>query len=362
MKLADIAELVGGRLVGPGDVEIVGVASVVDAGPDEMAYAVAPAWIDLLRDGSAGAAFLPFDVSDFGRPYVVASDPKAAALRLAAHFAPPPAFPPGVAPGASVDASAVVDATSTILHGAFVGPGARIGAGAVVMPGATVMHNATIGEGSRLYPGVYVGERCRVGRNCTLWPNAVIGADGFGYAMNDGRHEKIPQLGIVILEDDVDVGAGSCVDRATVGRTVIGEGTKIDNQVQVGHNCSIGKHCILVSQVGLAGSVRVGDYTILAARAGVADNITIGSGVIVGAGSGVVRDVPDGARVAGIPAVPHLEWKRGIANLRHFKDLQDAVRDLSRRLDALDRNGTRGLKGGAPDGSDESNPRREGRS
>ncbi|MCC6156787.1 MAG: UDP-3-O-(3-hydroxymyristoyl)glucosamine N-acyltransferase [Deltaproteobacteria bacterium] len=362
MRLADIAQLVGGRLVGPVDVEIVGVASVLDAGPDEIAYAIAPAWIELLRTGRAGAAFLPFDAHDFGRPHIVVADPKSAALRLAAHFAPQPTFDPGVAPGASVDPSATVDPTATIMPGAFIGTGAHIGAGAVVMPGAVVMHEATIGDGSRLYPGVYVGERCRVGRNCTLWPNAVIGADGFGYAMNDGRHEKIPQLGIVVLGDDVDVGAGSCVDRATVGRTVIGEGTKIDNQVQVGHNCRIGKHCILVSQVGLAGSVNVGDYSILAARAGVADNITIGSGVIVGAGAGVVRDLPDGARVAGIPAVPHLEWKRGIANLKHFKDLQDSVRDLSRRLDALDRTGTRGIKGGAPEGSDEPSPGRKGRS
>ncbi len=362
MKLADIAELVAGRLVGPGDVEIVGVASVADAAPGEMAYAVAPAWIEALREGSAGAAFVPFDVADLARPYIVVADPKAAALSLAAHFAPPPVFEPGFAPGAFVDASARVDPSATILHGAYVGPGSRVGEGAVVMPGAVVMHEAAIGDGTRLYPGAFVGSRCVIGRNCTLWPNAVIGADGFGYQMNDGRHEKIPQLGIVVLGDDVDVGAGSCVDRATVGRTVIGEGTKIDNQVQVGHNCVIGKHCILVSQVGLAGSVRVGDYSILAARAGVADNISIGSGVIVGAGSGVVRDIPDGARVAGIPAVPHLEWKRGIANLRHFKDLQDAVRDLSRRLDALDPGGAGGLKGGAPDGSDGPDPRRQGRS
>ncbi|MCZ7586978.1 MAG: UDP-3-O-(3-hydroxymyristoyl)glucosamine N-acyltransferase [Deltaproteobacteria bacterium] len=167
----------------------------------------------------------------------------------------------------------------------------------------------------------------------------MIGADGFGYALGGGRHNKIPQLGIVVIENDVEIGANACVDRATVGRTVVGEGTKIDNLVQVAHNCVIGKHCVLVSQVGLAGSVRLGDYCILGARAGVADNVEVGAGSMVAGMSGVNCDLPPESKVGGLPAYNHIDWKRNLVHERHlhrtvrdFEKLKKRVAELEKRL------------------------------
>lgn len=335
--LSEIALWVGGRLIGDGAKIVVDVSGVRDAGPDDITYAVGEPFVSRLKSGTAGAAFLREPVEGLAVPQIIVDDPKAAAIATAARLRPVPTWAQGTAAEAYVDAAAEVDPTASVMPGAYVGPRARVGARTVLMPGVCVMNDARVGCDGRLYPGVYIGAHCIVGDRAILWPHACIGADGFGFVNAGGRQEKIPQMGVVVIGDDVEIGASSCVDRATVGATVVGEGTKIDNQVQVGHNDAVGRHCIIVAQAGMAGSVRLGDYSVLAAKAGVADNVDIGMATIVGAGSGVLSDVGDGARVAGIPAVHHIEWKRNIGYIRRIKDLIAEIKDLRRRLTDLER-------------------------
>ncbi|MCB9476739.1 MAG: UDP-3-O-(3-hydroxymyristoyl)glucosamine N-acyltransferase [Deltaproteobacteria bacterium] len=335
-KLRDLAAIVDGRVVGDDQREIGQVASVADVRPDEITYAVSPAFLDKVRAGNAGAVIVREAVEDLAIPQLVAADPKGAAIRLAEYFAPP--IEPANAPMEQtfVHAEAQVDETAIVGAGVYVGKGTRVGPRTVLLPGTVVMEHVTIGADGRLGPCATVYARCTLGDRVILHAGVVIGADGFGYEPYDGRHNKIPHHGTVIIENDVEIGANSCVDRATVGRTVVGEGTKIDNQVQVAHNCRIGKNCILVAQTGLGGSTVVGDWTILGARAGVADNVTIGAMTLVAAGTGVINDLPEGSRVAGIPAVPAMEWKRNSARIRQLSKTAREIVELRKRLEALE--------------------------
>jgi UDP-3-O-[3-hydroxymyristoyl] glucosamine N-acyltransferase len=324
LTVRELAELVGGAVTGDGGVEIHQVAQASCVRSGEITYAISPVYVEMVRASAASAVFV-HEKQDLKIPQILVPDPKIAAIQAAMRFGPEPSYAPGISPGAFVHPGAKVDPSASVLPGASVSRGATVGARTVLMSGVSVGENAVVGEDARIHPNVAIGERCAIGNRVILHPGVCIGADGFGFYPAGGTHQKIPQRGIVEVGDDVEIGANSCIDRATVGRTVIGDGTKIDNLVQVGHNCIIGKNCILVSQVGLAGSVRIGDGAILAARAGVADNLNIGAGSIVAGMSGVANDLPAGSRVGGLPAYHHMDWKR---NLVHMKNLHRIVRHL----------------------------------
>jgi UDP-3-O-[3-hydroxymyristoyl] glucosamine N-acyltransferase len=231
---------------------------------------------------------------------------------------------------------------------------ARIGENALIYPGAAIDADVVIGRDAVIYPGVYVGPRCRIGDNVLLYPNVtiyddtilgnrvtihagtVIGEDGLGYAPHEGRWIKIPQIGVVEIEDDVEIGANCAVDRATLGRTIIGAGTKFSNQIAVGHGTHIGKHCMLVAQVGLAGSVEVGDRVTMAGQAGVVGHIRIGDGATVAAKAGVTNNVPDGETVLGQPAIPIRDMKRQIAHVMRLGELNQTVRQMEKRIAELE--------------------------
>jgi UDP-3-O-[3-hydroxymyristoyl] glucosamine N-acyltransferase len=232
---------------------------------------------------------------------------------------------------------------------------ARLAEGVRVAPFVTVSRGCSVGEGTTLYPGVYVGANCKVGRDCTLYPNVVlydgcilgdrvtihagssVGHDGFGYATHDGRHEKIPQAGWVELEDDVEIGACCTIDRATMGATIVGAGSKFSNLVAVGHGTRLGKHCLLVAQAGLAGSVVTGDYCVLAGQSGVVGHVRLGKGVRVCAQAGVTNDVADGMEVWGSPAIPSQQGRRALATLPQLPQMRSAIRRLTREVNALKR-------------------------
>ncbi|MBZ0274197.1 UDP-3-O-(3-hydroxymyristoyl)glucosamine N-acyltransferase [bacterium] len=335
IRLGDIAEHVGGRVAGDPETPIADIAQVDDVRPGEITFAVNAGFLARAIERGAAAVLVPAEF-EAPLPRVVVAEARLAAIMTAMLLHPPRERAAGRVPDAHVDADALVDPSATIMPGAYVGAGASIGAGSVLMPGAVVEEDARVGAACVLHPNVTVKERCMLGDRVILHAGVVIGADGFGYFEEGGRRVKIPQLGTVIVEDDVEIGAHSCVDRATIGRTVIGAGTKIDNLVQVGHNCLIGKNCILVSQVGLAGSVRIGDGAILAARAGVADNVAVGAHAVVGGMSGVARDVPEGAQVAGAPAYSGVDWRRNVAIMPDLHRTVRLVQRLSERVEELE--------------------------
>ncbi len=328
-RLADLAALVGGEVRGDGGLGITGVATLAEAGPDQLSFVTNARYRRQAETSRAGALLVGPGVEVAGRTLLVAPDPYLALARILAELHPAPQVAPGVHPTAVVAAGAVVDPAAHVAAHAVVGEGSRIAAGAVVGAGSVIGRDCAVGEGTVLHPRVVLYDRTVVGARCILHGGVVLGSDGFGFASHGGRHEKIPQVGRVVVEDEVEIGANSTVDRATLAETRIGAGTKIDNLVQVGHNVTIGRGCILVSQSGIAGSSELGDYVVVAGQSGVAGHLKVGAGVRVAAKSAVLQDVEAGLQVAGTPAVPAGKWRRQQALLGRLEEIH-------RRLLALE--------------------------
>ena len=332
--VSELAALVGGEVFsGSGDTVIEGPAALETARPGEISFFAHPRYAAELRTTQAGAVLVPRDFAgETSAACIRVDDPSAAFTRVTREFLREPAPPPaGVHPSAVVHPGAQVAPDASIGEQAVVMPGAVIGPRSAVLAGAYVGAGARIGSACVLHPHAVVRHGCLLGDRVILHPGVVIGSDGFGYETKDGRHAKIPQSGIVVVENDVEIGANTTVDRARFGRTVIGEGTKIDNLVMIAHNVVIGKHCIVCAQVGIAGSARIGDYVILAGQAGLVGHIRIGDGAIVGAQTGVSNDIEPGARVVGSPPRPIGEWKRSIVRVDKLAELYDRVKKLEQR-------------------------------
>lgn len=339
LALSELAARLGLPLEGDGAVIIRGVAGVRDAGPDELAYVALAKYAPLAGSTRAAALIVP---TDWNRPVpcpvLRAEKPEAAFTRAAQLFAAPaPAYPTGVHPTAVVSPEAKLGRDVHVGPLVVIEPGAAVGDRTILMAGVYVGHGAEIGEDGRLYPGVTLREHVRIGKRVILHNGVVIGGDGFGYDVDRGgvRH-KIPQIGIVVLGDDVEIGANTTVDRARFGKTRIGNGVKIDNLVQIAHNVVIGDHAVIVSQAGIAGSTIIGAKAVLAGQAGVAGHLVIGEGAIIGAQAGVTKDVPPGAYVIGFPATPQKEMAEQFANVSRLPSLKARVAELEMRLQALE--------------------------
>ncbi len=296
----DIVALVGGRYEGPSDRIIRGVATLKDAADDQLSFLGNQFYMPQVATTQAAAILVPNEVEGNDPRFIRVAKPHAALADILARWFNPRSIPQGISPLASVS------------------PKARIGVNVIVGAFSAVGDHAEIGDDSIIYPNVSIYDGCKIGRRCILHSGVVIGADGFGFATVGGRHKKIPQIGIVRIEDDVEIGANSTVDRAVLGETVIGEGTKIDNLVQVGHNVTIGKHCLIVAQVGIAGSTELGDSAVVAGQAGISGHLKIGNGAQIGGGASVFHDVPAGAKVIGNPAIPFREYARRDVLLRRL--------------------------------------------
>jgi UDP-3-O-[3-hydroxymyristoyl] glucosamine N-acyltransferase len=345
ISLAEIGPRIGAEVRGDGALCVTGVAELDRAGPGQLAFYSNTKYKNALSETKAGAVIVAADDAALvpaGAALLIAAQPYVAFAKASAMFHAELAVAPGIRKGALVDETAQVHSTAAIAAGAYVGPGARIGARTTLHAGARVLDLAVVGEACTLWSGAVVRERCVLGNRVVLQPNCVIGSDGFGFAFDlegDGSgpmHRKVPQAGIVRVEDDVEVGACTCVDRATLGETVIGRGVKIDNLVQIAHNVKVGALSLLVAQSGVSGSTELGQGVILAGQVGVVGHLKIGDGVRVGAQSGVAGDVPEGETLSGSPAMPHRDWLRAMAALPKLPELLKEVRRLQARVNELE--------------------------
>jgi UDP-3-O-[3-hydroxymyristoyl] glucosamine N-acyltransferase len=323
----------GGELVGDPTLQITGAASLGEATPGEISFFASRKYIGLLRKTLASAIFVPPDFAEtINAAQVRVSNPTKAFEQVVLKFSPKPiAFSPGIHPTAVVDASVRLGERVSIQPLAVIEAGSRIGDDTIVGAGSYIGHATVIGSACHFYPRVTIRERSKIGSRVIIHSGAVIGADGFGFEMVDGRQQKIQQLGIVQIDDDVEIGANTTIDRARFGRTWIQQGVKIDNLVQIAHNVVIGKHSVIVAQTGISGSTRVGENVTMAGQVGVVGHLEIADGTIIAAQSGIAKNLPGGVWF-GSPAVPFAERKQQIAWIHRLGKLFARVKAIEKKL------------------------------
>lgn len=339
MKLSELAELTSATLEsGSPDTEIVAAAGLDLAGEGEVTFLANPKYTPQVRDTKASAIFLSRSV-DIDRSDIAvlrAADAYLAYTRALRAFYPALAIAPGVHSSAVVDPTAVVSDQAEIGANVVVGPGCRVSAGVKIHPNVTLYEGVSIGEGSVLHSGVSVRRNCEIGCNCIIHNSSTIGSDGFGYAKDEEkRWLKIPQVGRVVLEDDVEIGANTAIDCASVGETRIKRGAKIDNLVQIGHSCTVDEDALICSQTGLAGSSSIGKRVILAGQVGIAGHLHVGDDAVLTAKSATSHDVEPGKVISGIPGFDNKDWLRSTAAFRRLADLQKKIRELEKAVEKL---------------------------
>ena len=334
--LTEIAKLVDGTLCGcDGSTVITGATGIALAGPHDVTFAVEP-HLEEAVSCNAAAVIIQEGVEGFGRPCIKVQSPRAAFNILLNIFKPELVIEHGISDKAHIGKDVQIGANVTIMDFAYVDDHAKIGDNVVLYPSTYIGQYAQIDDNTVLRAGVSIREFCKVGKNCLIHDNAVIGADGFGFITKNGKHTKVPQVGNVVIEDDVEIGCGGGIDRATTGSTVIGKGTKIDNLVHIGHNCELGENCLVVAQTGLAGSTIVGHNVTFAGQVGAKGHMTIGSNSVMAARTGLIGDVPENSFYAGFPARPHQEWLRIKAVEGRLPEMIKKVKLLEKRLKALE--------------------------
>jgi UDP-3-O-[3-hydroxymyristoyl] glucosamine N-acyltransferase len=318
VTIGEIVDFAGGEYGGDRDRSITAVAPLAQARPEQLSFLSNRKYAAQLAETKAGAILVPADLEGQNERWIRVADPYFAVARIMTRWFGARPMPQGMSPKASIASSATLGTNVAI--GAFttIGENVVIGNNVTIFQNVSIEAGATLGDDSIVYPNVVIYDGTRIGRGCIIHAGAVIGSDGYGFAMHDGKHHKIPQIGIVRIEDDVEIGAGTTIDRAALGETVIGEGTKIDNLVMIGHNVKVGKHCLLVSQVGIAGSTELGDHVFVAGQSGFSGHLKIGHRVQVAAKSAVLEDVPDDTKVMGSPAMPFKEFARRQAALKRL--------------------------------------------
>lgn len=327
--LGEIAHELLGELLGPDSLPITGLAGLEDAGPQDLSFVVGPKALAAMQASSAGAVLVPVGMEP-DRPAVRVADPHRAFVGLLAAMEPNPdlLFPPGIDATARVAGDADVAEAASVGPYCVIGPGVKLGRGTRLGAHVILEAGVLVGRECTLHGRVTVRYGCLVGDRVIIHPGAVIGSDGFGYLPDPDGMTKIPQVGIAVLEEDVEIGAGSCVDRAKIGRTVVGKGTKIDNLVQIGHNVKIGPHCALSAQVGIAGTTVLESGVVAGGQVGIGDHLKVGTGAQLGGQSGIWRDVPPKATMFGCPALDIKEAFRIAGAMRRLPDMLKSWRKL----------------------------------
>jgi UDP-3-O-[3-hydroxymyristoyl] glucosamine N-acyltransferase len=348
--LSELARLVGGKVVGNDRVEIKKVASIEEAGPGDITFVAHPRYRHYLATSKASAVIVGSELAAdaaaaSGRNFLQVSEPYLAFAKILWLFQTPRHYDGRISPHADIEPQAVLEEGVTVFPHAYVGAGAKVRRGTVLFPGVFLGEGVEVGEYCVLHAQVVVREGCRLGNRVILHPGVVIGSDGFGYAASGKERIKIPQVGIVVVEDDVEIGANTTVDRATLGKTVIGRGSKIDNLVQIAHNVVVGEHSVIAAQVGVAGSTRIGNEVVLAGQVGIVNHVEIGDKAVIGPQSGIPQSVPPGAVLSGgIAAAPHRQWLKVMTLLPQLPELWNAVRGLERKVSELAKKGVKGAK------------------
>ncbi len=334
LTVGEVATLVGGRVVGDASVVVTGFAGAQDAGEGDLTFAGDTGWVDTVKGGNAAAVLVREPIEGMGSPQVVVADPNLAFALAVQRMNDALVVDPGVHDDATVHPEACVAPSASIAARAVVDAGACVGEHSAVGAGCYVGRRATIGAGCLLHANVTIADGVRIGDRTIIHSGTVVGSDGYGYATTaEGTHVKIPQTGTVVIEEDVEIGANVCIDRARIDETRVGRGTKIDNLVQVGHNVKIGSHCLVVSQAGIAGSSQLGHHVVLGGHVGVAGHAVLGDHAQVAAYSGVPGDLDGGRAYMGIPAIPISEGRRVRVLQARLPELLRRVRRLERRLE-----------------------------
>ena len=335
-SVAALAAALGGEPEGDLERSLVDVRGLADAGPEHLSFLSNPRYAPQLATTRAGAVLVAAGIATAGRTVIRCDDPYAAFANALALFHPQAWPAPGIDPRACVDPRAEVDASATVEAFAWIGAGARVGSGSWIEAHAYLGAGARLGERCRLMPGAVVYADCRLGDRVWLNPGAVVGGEGFGFAPRPEGHVKIPQTGPAVIEDDVEIGANSCVDRATMGETVVRRGAKLDNLVQVGHGAEIGEGTLMAAYAAVAGSARVGKGVLFGGKAGAINHVRLGDGVQLSTQSIALSDQPAGARLAGTPAIDKRTWLRAVSAFAELPALLRRLRSLERRIAELE--------------------------
>jgi UDP-3-O-[3-hydroxymyristoyl] glucosamine N-acyltransferase len=334
--LKELADLVGGQLQGDADLEISSVDPIDEADQGSVTFLANSKYQSKLDACKASAVILAPGVKTQHKNLIICTNPYLAFAKILTYLHVSALPLKGMMSGSIVADSAEVDASVTIYPGAIVGERVKIGAGTTLHPGVVLYDDVQVGENCLLHANVTIRERCRLGDRVILQPAVVIGSDGFGFAPDGSKYYKIPQVGIVVIEDDVEIGSCSCIDRAALGETRVGRGTKLDNLVQIGHNVQLGEDCIIVSQSGIAGSTKIGNHCTFGGQSAVAGHLKVGDNVMLGGRSGVTGHTASNQVLSGVPAMPHKQWLKATMTLPKLPEMRKEMHSMKRRLEELE--------------------------
>ncbi len=332
----ELAEFLGGTVIGNGDAVIEDVKGLAEAGRQDITFAVDP-YTEYLPQVHAGAVIVEKEVPAGDNTLVVVENPRLAFSQLLVLFHPRQSVASGIHPTAIIDDSAVIGENTAVMAYAVIGKHVKIGDNCTIYPSVFIGDNVTIGNDTTIYPGAVIHENCVLGQRDVIRAHAVIGGEGFGFATENGKHTRIPQIGNVEIGDDVEIGACTCIDNATLGSTKVARGTKVDNLVHLGHNVEIGEDCFIIAQTGIAGSTKAGNHVIFAGQTGCTGHITIGDNAVFAGKTGITGNIKGGQIYAGFPARPHMEWSRTQVYLKRLPEMAKTIKTLEKKIAQLEK-------------------------
>lgn len=332
----ELAAFLGGTVIGNGDAVIEDVKGLAEAGRQDITFAVDP-YTEYLPQVHAGAVIVEKEVPAGDNTLVVVENPRLAFSQLLVLFHPRQSVASGIHATAIIDDSAVIGQNTAVMAYAVIGKNVKIGDNCTIYPSVFIGDNVTIGSNTTIYPGAVIHENCVLGQRDVIRAHAVIGGEGFGFATEHGKHTRIPQIGNVEIGDDVEIGACTCIDNATLGSTKVARGTKVDNLVHLGHNVEIGEDCFIIAQTGIAGSTKAGNHVIFAGQTGCTGHITIGDNAVFAGKTGITGNIKGGQIYAGFPARPHMEWSRTQVYLKQLPEMAKTIKALEKKIAELEK-------------------------